>query len=431
MDRRQALQLVNRLSTGRNVIQGVGAFSCGRERWVEAQVRGLEELAETDDAAVKFIKGVYGDGKTNLIARIREAALERGWVVSYVEVSDRVHLYEFEEVLGEIVRHCECAGMIADLDSEYDPPDMDGWRWILDAWCAKMRETAATGLPFGRGQTMVVGEKVQQMVAATVRRCSAYGDFASAVRAYVTAWLDRDTSTLDLIMRWFRADGLKLREHGILSPVTRRNAKDLLRNLVAFLRSLGYRGLVAFVDEVDRVLQYTPKRRQASYQLLRELMDNVDGRHGLRGACIYFAIVPDLVDGSRGFAEHEGLASRLEQPPLPLPAGLVDYRSAMIDLSQTPLTADDRMNIARRLREIHAIARAWQPSTVVSDEVLRRVVEMHGQRTYGRSSPRSLCKAVVAVLEGAEQYGSVPEADQLQAIISSASLEELRSQPTG
>ena len=113
------------------------------------------------------------------------------------------------------------------------------------------------------------------------------------------------------------------------------------------------------LDEVENVLQAPPAARRASYTVLRELIDNVDDRHGMTSTCFYAAGTPDLFDSANGFAEYEALAGRVL---LPGGAGSRNPRASLIDLSQFPLGRSEFEEMGRRIVELYSIAREREPS---------------------------------------------------------------------
>jgi hypothetical protein len=85
-------------------------------------------------------------------------------------------------------------------------------------------------------------------------------------------------------------------------------------------------------------------------------------------------------------------------------SGLIDYRAVVIDLSATPLSPTDRRHLARKIRDIHAVAQSWDPSSVITDAWLNGLVEAYEKRLGEHGGLRPLCKAVTKALELAEQH---------------------------
>lgn len=145
----------------------------------------------------------------------------------------------------------------------------------------------------------------------------------------------------------------RLREAGIRQSLSRANAKEMLRCLSIFVRYRGFKGLLILLDEVENVLQGTPRERRQAYTVVRELIDNVDDRNGMTTTCFLAAGTPDLFEGPAGFAEYEALAQRVLLPP-----GTTgrNPRASLVDLSDYPLTSDDLVKIVRRIIAVFQIA---------------------------------------------------------------------------
>jgi len=379
----------------------------GREAWFVAADEILDDIQQVGGAVVRFIRGDYGEGKTHFIAMVRAFALERNWVTTYVCLSDEVRLDRFQEVYVAVINNCVCRAIIEERRAMVDPGDLDGWRWILDDWVSRQQKLHSRDLDFGKTATLVVKQRVLDSLNQHLRRANPVGDFSAAVKAYVTHRLDQDWQRLEEVLRWFRGENLRLRDRGILQPVSQANSKQILRSMVSFLRAIGYGGLAIFLDEVESVVRYpSQKRRSQAYQNLRELLDNVDGANGMEGACFYCAAVPEIFTGERGFREYEALRERVEPIDSELlhklagKPGRIDYRAVVIDLASDPLTSDDYRKLTRKIRHIHGRAFDWRPELSVTDSTLDQLVNDVMTRHRGESGRlRVLCRAAVQLLQ--------------------------------
>jgi hypothetical protein len=151
-----------------------------------------------------------------------------------------------------------------------------------------------------------------------------------------------------------------------MEPLTKRNAKEMLRCLSKFLQYRGFGGLLIALDEVENVLLSTPKARREAYITLRELIDNVDYRHGVTTTCFIAAGTPDLFEGGKGFSEYEALATRVL---LPSTVGPPNPRSSVVDLSRFPLTRDDFQEMSEKILAIFEIAKNIVVPTSTGDRL--------------------------------------------------------------
>ena len=167
--------------------------------------------------------------------------------------------------------------------------------------------------------------------------------------------------------------------------------------------------MAIFIDEAEAAQDYSKPQRRAAYQNLRELLDNVDGRASglsLNHAVCYVAATPVMFAGEKGFREYPALQDRIEEVRLTIPglAQLIDYLAVVIDLSATPLTSENRHELAQRIRGIHAAAFQWNPCPIVGDAWLKSLVEAFERRLGEQGGLRPLCRAIAKALELAQQH---------------------------
>jgi hypothetical protein len=396
-----ALQIINRLKSGGNVVVGAHLFSVGRQEWLKGAEQVLKDLETTGDAFVRFIRGDYGVGKTNFAARILHQALERGWAVSYVEIGESAPMHDFGVVLASIM---------ANLRTPADLPLLlagvrvgaGGIGGILDEFYSRVKDSL--GLRSGADIPATFQSEMLSRADSMLMKEQIDGDFRAAIRAYLFARLNNAPEDQENLISWFKG-GPALRHLRILKPISKSNAKVHLRHFTSLVVALGYSGTVVLLDELERIMEDTPARRRKAYGILRELIDNVDGIGGMRRACLYCAAPPSQFESQKGFIEYEALASRIAD--LPSGGGPPDYAGTVIDLDKTPLGPNEVLDLLKKLRSIHAIARQCPPSKLLSDSkmaTLRDKFESTGG--YSGKRLRDLCREAVAVMDAVWQIAS-------------------------
>jgi hypothetical protein len=395
LPREAALQLIGRLKQGRNVIFGTSFFSVGREKWISGAEQVLSDIETTGDSVVRFIRGDYGVGKTNFAARLFEKALHRGWAGAYIELSDSVMLHEFHQVFAQV---CEKLYLPEQIDySNGISIGPSGVIGALESFYKKLR--VAVGLGPGADLSASARTDILSRVNSVLQHSRIYGDFATAVRIFFEGRLDGNRDACLLAQRWFRADP-DARVLGVLRPVTKVNGKEHLRALSALLHTIGYRGTLVIIDELERIMEEPKNRRRKSYTILRELIDNVDGENGMKSSCLYAAAPPGQFESTLGFIEVDALASRIQAPILV--KGLTDYTAAIIDLDTAPLSTEQQLQLARKIRALHGRARDWDGRQTLSDKELSELItEINSKRGASRLRVREICIELVAALEGA------------------------------
>jgi hypothetical protein len=392
-----ALQLIGRLKQGKNVIFGANLFSVGRDMWVRGAEQVFQDIEQTHDSVVRFIRGDYGVGKTNFAARLFYHALRRGWLAAYVEISDQVKFHEFHQVFSEIVNKTYAPEQLGPGGSNSLQPF--GLMGVLDHHFRKVRK--AVGLGPGADVSASARRDVLTRIETVLQTNRIYGDFAAAARAYFEARMDDDKATVELLARWFRADqDIKLPQRGVMKPISKIRGKEHLRSLSAMVAGLGYKGMLIIIDELEAIMEETTTRRRKAYTILRELMDNVDGENGMKNTCFYAAAPPGQFESQKGFIEVEPLASRIQAPIAVSSPGDIDYTSTIVDLDAAPLTSAEQLELARRLTQIHGVARSWNASQALSETSLAELVKLiNAKRRYSNIRIREFCIEVISALE--------------------------------
>jgi hypothetical protein len=405
IDREHALRILQSLRQGSNCLEGAGFFSAGRDVLFRAAADGLEELEISGGSCVRWLKGRYGQGKTHFFARLIELAFSRNWVTSYVQISGRgegVELHRFEQVYAAIVRNCLTRDLVSEHHGSVDPGSVSGWDWILDRWFSELRRLAV-GRTAGDVPSFKMRDAVEQTMTAIRRRWSLQGSFAEALRQYAIARIDEDEEWAQLLLSWFSAEDVhsrggevraRLRRAGIREPIRRQNAKEMLRSLSSFLSYRGYGGTLILLDEVENVLHETPSPRRTAYTVLRELIDNVDDRHGMTRTAFYISGTPDLFDGEKGVTEYEALAARIL---LPSDLSRQNPAASLLDLSLYPLNIEALRAIGEKIARLHGIAKRWTPDGRVKKKLEDRLANL--TKRNPDLNPRTWVRSAVEVLD--------------------------------
>lgn len=408
-DRAQALRIIHSLRKGSNCLEGVSLFSAGREKLFRAAINYFEEIEICDNSIVRCLKGRYGHGKTHFFARLIEIAHSRNWVTSYVQVSGKgagAELHRFNEIYAAIVRNCLCRDLVAEEAGQIVPGRVPGWNWILDRWFAELRRQAGAR-EGGDTPVFILRDVIEQTLTSIRRRWSIHGSFAEALRQYALAKVNGDEEWGHLLQEWFSGEDVhsrggetrkRLREEGIKESVNRKNAKEMLRSLSAFLRYRGFGGILILIDEVENVLHEPPSARRAAYTILRELIDNVDDRHGMIRGAFYISGTPDLFESEKGITEYEALAARLL-----LPGGAQHHNPAapVIDLTVFPLTSNEMVGVATHITSIYSVAKQWDPPPDTESEIVQLLHDL--RKKIPDLSMRIWVRAVVEWLDEAQQ----------------------------
>ena len=107
-----------------------------------------------------------------------------------------------------------------------------------------------------------------------------------------------------------------------LRPLSARTAKRALVQLTRLARVLGARGVRILLTEAHALVDLPDARREVAYTVLRELVDNTDGGHGMVATELLLLGGSGLLERKASIHAHPALASRLlvddmHKPPVP------------------------------------------------------------------------------------------------------------------
>jgi hypothetical protein len=335
----------------------------------------LDAAKDYDLSAVRLVIGEYGSGKTHFLRMTAHMALERRFVVCEVTLSREVRLDRFETVWRKMMEN------LATPESEGEP---EGIEAILNRWCEQVAQSP---------------EQLQQALAELERIPKLDPDFRQALQGYLRAWFE--DGDRDPYLQWFKGDPIKPK--GVRVRIDRTSARAMLRSLIQFLKHLGYSGLVLFLDELELIMAQGQRVRDTNYDVLRQFIDDADNLSNFLLLCSATPKMRD--DDQRGFPSYPPLWQRL--------GGMLggvkgDYRAITVNLDEAPLSDDDLLELAKRLRTVHSVANAWHAEQIVSDDFLDQLIQAAKQRGSEFSLPRLIVQATISLLEARQQN---PEQD--------------------
>jgi hypothetical protein len=281
-------------------------------------------------------------------------------------------LHHFEQVYAAMVRNCLCRDLVNEEGGVVEPGRVSGWEWILEDWWMRVRRQAV-GRDGGEVPTLRLHEVIDQTITAIRRRWSVHAAFGEALRQLALSRSEGDEHWSQVMRSWFKGEDVhsvggqtraRLRSAGIRESLNRKNAKEMLRSMSAFLRYCGFNGVLILIDELENVLHQPPTARRTSYTILRELIDNIDDRHGMTHAAFYISATPDVFDSAKGMVEYEALAERVLLSGARNPA---NPAAAVIDLAAWPLRPDEMLEMSERIAGLYGVAKNWKPDDTVTE----------------------------------------------------------------
>jgi hypothetical protein len=369
---------------------GLRHIQVGRAAEIGALLRDIDRIAD-GGAAIRFVIGEYGAGKTFFLHLIRLIALERKLITVHADLAPdrRIHASagQARGLYAEAVRNM----------ATRTKPDGGALASVVERFVTEaVKEAQAAGRP--------VETVIDQKLSHLQEEVGGY-DYAVVLKAYWRGSEAHDEVLKASALRWLRAEYSTKTEArqalGVRTIIDDDNVYDSLKLLAGFVRLAGYSGLLVAFDELVNLykLQSSQARNQNFEQILRILNDvlqgNVTGLGFLLGGTPEF-----LLDTRRGLYSYEALHSRLAENAFAR-NGLIDLSGPVVRLSA--LTPEDLHILLANIRNVFA---GGDPArNLVPDEALNAFM-LHCNQRIGEAyfrTPRNTIKAFVQLLAVLEQ----------------------------
>jgi len=370
--------------------RGLRHIQVGRVAEVTALIGDIARIAG-DGAAIRFIIGEYGAGKTFFLNLVRLIALEKKLVVAQADLGPDRRLHgrdgQARGLYAEAVRNM----------STRTKPDGGALASVMERFLTDARHHAEAA---GASIDKVIDAKLAPLQDAV----GGY-DYAVVLKAYLRGSENDDDALRDAALRWIRGEFSTKTEARAALPVRNiiddSNLYDSLKLLAAFLKIAGHTGLMVIFDEMVNLYKLqAPQARSANYEeLLRIINDVIQGN--VRNLGFLFGGTPEfLMDTRRGLYSYPALESRLAENTF-AKDGLIDMSGPVIRLQS--LTPEDLLILLSNIRHVKA---GGDPAKyLVPDEAFEAFMTHCSQRigeAYFRT-PRNTIKAFVDLLAVLDQ----------------------------
>ena len=387
LKRRDRDSIIQALRAGVVPKLGLQHIQVGRSREVQEMLRDIERIDE-GGAAIRFIIGEYGSGKTFFLNLTRLIAMEKGMVVLSADMAPDRRLHatggQARSLYTEMARNA----------STRTKPDGGAMTSIVERFASTSLRKAEAG---DRSPDEVMRESLGQLEELT----GGY-DFTTVIVRYWEGYESGDEALKSAAIRWLRAEFSTRTDArkalGVRTIIYDANVYDHLKLLALFVRKAGYRGLVVSLDELVNLYKLTSSRaRNSNYeQILRILNDVLQGT--ARHIGFMLGGTPEfLMDTRRGLYSYEALQSRLAENTFARD-GLVDLSGPVVRLAS--LTPEDIFVLLTNIRRV-----VFGDDTIFSDDALTAFMT-HCSKRIGNAyfqTPRNTVTAFVNLLAVLEQ----------------------------
>lgn len=382
--------IIQALSAGVVPRVGLPYIQVGRAAEIAALLRDVDRIAD-GGAAVRFVIGEYGAGKTFFANLIRLIALERKCVTVHADLAPdrRIHASggQARALYSEAVRNM----------ATRTKPEGGALAGVV--------ERLVTDAVKEAGERQVSVENIIDQKLAPIQEFVGGYDFATVLKAYWRGSENSDDGLKVSALRWLRGEFSTKTEArqalGVRTIIDDDSVYDSLKSLACLTKVAGYAGLLVMFDEMVNIykLQSSQSRNQNFEQILRIVNDSLQGNTANIG--FVMCGTPEfLMDTRRGLYSYEALQSRLAENRFAA-GGLVDLSGPIIKLQS--LTPEDLLVLLSNIRMVFA---AGEPSRfLVPDEALTAFMD-HCNRRIGEAyfrTPRTTVKAFVQMLAVLDQ----------------------------
>lgn len=400
---------------------GAPYIAIGRGDEIASLLDNLDTVA-AGGAAVRFLIGRFGSGKSFLIQLIRGYALERDFLCADADLSPERKL----SGAGGIATYRELMRNLACKSS----PDGAALPTILSRLFIRIKEELVTEgiLPESTTFEVALKQRVYQTLSALEGGVGGF-ELARVLGEYYAALSSGNDEGRSACLRWLRGEyqtktearqALGFRVGGIIDDS---NWYEYLKLWATFSTILGYRGLLVYIDECINLYKI-PNRisREANYEKLLSIFnDTLQGRAQYLG--VFFGGTPQfLEDTRRGLFSYDALRSRLSDSRFS-EMGYHTLSAPVIRLRR--LSDNELLALVKRLSRLYQQKVGGDP--LVTDEEMESFLS-HELSRAGASemvTPREIIRDFLTLLAILHENPSA-EFDALvrKVAVSTASLDE-------
>lgn len=351
-----------------------------------------DELTKVADGSANFkaIRGEYGSGKTFASRWIEQLALQQGFAVAEVQISElETPLHKLETVYRRTTE---------ELRTDAFPSR--AFRSILDAWLFQV-DADATESGISRE------ELISQRLAPVAQVAPV---FPLALRGYLRAVEEGENDIADGLAAWLGgqrnvAASVK-RYAGVKSELDHFTAMGFLRGVLEVLRGSGHAGLLLVLDEVETLQRMRADSREKALNALRQWIDEIDAGN-YPGLYLLITGTSAFFEGPQGIKRLQPLDERLrtdfsgdprwDNPRLP-------------QIRLHGFTRDKLIQVGLRVRDLYAqglaSGSASRIRTSVTDEYMADLADAVAGKLGGRFgvAPRQFLRTTVDVLDRVDMY---------------------------
>jgi len=399
--KRVSTAVIQSLSAGVVPRTGLEYIAVGRKPEIDVLLKDIDDIVSDGGAAFRMVLGRYGSGKSFLCQLIRNYALQRNFVVMDADLSPVARLTGTKDQGLNLYRE-----LLTNAATK-TRPDGGAFSALLERWISDLQQQVIQSNGIQPSDPRFVSA-VDDRIRTTVNQMEGmvHGfDFSTVISSYWHGHQSGDDAKKEAAMRWLRGEYSTKSEArealGVRVIIEDSSWYDYIKLLAHFVKDIGYKGLVIFIDEAVNLykISHTVSRNNNYERLLTIFNDTMQGKAQYLGVII--GATPQMVeDTRRGLFSYEALRTRLEESRFAR-NGLRDLSGPMLRLEL--LTPEEIFVLLQRIREIHALHYLYT-STVTDKQIeffLNEIRKRLG--TEQLLTPREIVRDFIAVLNIIQQ----------------------------
>ncbi|MDZ4121306.1 MAG: BREX system ATP-binding domain-containing protein [Candidatus Cloacimonadaceae bacterium] len=246
----------------------------------------LNQVVAVGGSKVKILHGSQGTGKSHYLQYLRHIASQSRYFALYLNLneldfflSDPVQLYK-TVVAGfrtERLQETMSRLIIKELGHPYEDFELYQGN-LVNFLCDKENATPPEA-----------NSEIRKAINRVVNHIGVDFSFRKFLHVFSEAVVMKDMQTIELAAEWLKGEKIgrtSKTQSSLYEVLNKSNARIWLYSLIELILLSGYKGLVILIDQLEAILpqsgsrmHYTPLRRNDVYELLRQLIDDLDFFH--------------------------------------------------------------------------------------------------------------------------------------------------------
>ena len=411
-----AAAVLNSLKGGVVPRVGLEYITVGRRSEIQALLQDVS-IIENGGAAIRFIEGRYGSGKTFLLHALRNHVMEKNFVVTDVELSvDRRFVGNRGQGLAtyrELIRNMAVSAR----------PDNGALSLILDKWIGNIENQVVQSEGFTPGQEafdLAVSKKIYEITSSMEERINGF-DFGKVLAAYYKGHRTGDSELQKKAFRWlcgeYRTKTEAKNDLGVNLIVTDENWYDFMKLFADFVVKAGYAGLYICIDEMATIYEIPSKvGREYNYSKILTIYNDILQVKARNMGVIMSITKEALEDPIRGIYSFEPLKSRLRED-IGQQDGVVPLRDMAAPIIRlTPLNPGEMYVLIEKLTKLHEVVYDYEARLEHDDYIYFLKTQYAKKQRADDITAREMIRNYITLLNLTQQHQNKSKEEIVAAI---------------